>query len=184
MSAGPVRARLFARSDRGSALVEAAFIIPLFMALLLGSLESFHVFRASQMTIRAATTSVDLTTRVREIDDAMEESIYKAAVAVTGSYGDALKDFTVVISSISFSEADDEFALEWSLSNVAGKEMVEEEVEDLDLPELDDGQTVVVVTVSANYHSFLVLDLFDGKKLSAQQIRRPRFGVRVADSTT
>ena len=178
------RMKSFLRSDNGSAVIEAAFIIPIFLAIFLGSITYFDDFRASQTIVRAATTTVDLATRVVEIDDATAESIYASAGAVTGIYLDSLEEFTVVIASVSFSKTDDDFHLEWSISNVHGEEMTDADIEALDLPALGDGETVVVAKVTAKYGSYLEQNLPDKWEFSAMQMRRPRFGVRVANSTT
>ena len=170
-------AERFAADARGSSTVEFAFIAPVFLTFMMVCIVVFDAARAVRQVGLAAQTVSDLATRVDEMDDARRDAMFATAASILGKYAGS-SPFNVVISSIvnDLGDGDDEIRVVWSEAKVAGQELEDEDLDDLALPTIPEGESVIVVQFDLDYRLAFVVEGFSPDlKFEEVAIRRPRF---------
>lgn len=71
-------ARRILRDERGNAVVEFAFILPMMLLVFVGVVEMTHLLRLERKVVAAAQTAADLVTQRREVNTAQLDDILMA----------------------------------------------------------------------------------------------------------
>lgn len=176
------RFKSFQRDSDGLAAVEFALVFPFLVLVLINVVSFYDGFRGDKIMSKVTGVVVDLVTRDRgAIDDDDFDELVAIGEALAGKYS-ANSDFTVVVASIrnvfDVDENDDP-ELVWSRSNVDEAVLEQSDLDELDLPTIGEGESVIYVMVSAEYTPMLVNELIGTFILSDNQVRRPRFVAEV-----
>lgn len=141
----------FTHNKEGNAAIEFAFIVPLFILLFLGCFVAFDAFRAQRVMTTSTIVVSDLTTRFVEVDDQELNNLYIAAESLLGSYvttSDLEYTITSVVNPLG---NDDDPTVVWSHSTEPSNELTTADLAQLDLPEIDDGETIIVVKAEGTH---------------------------------
>ncbi len=133
--------RSWLKQEDGIAALEAAYVFPILLTLLLGVFDLGNAILANQKTIRASQIVGDLITRDRIVSSAdIDEAILAGGLAI---FPFDNSSFGVDIVSIRFEE-DDEMDVVWrETRNMTGISNLAERTETL----AEEGNGVVIVTV-------------------------------------
>ncbi|MEL7528077.1 MAG: hypothetical protein AAFN16_20050 [Pseudomonadota bacterium] len=168
----------FPRDCAGVAAVEFALVVPFLVLVLINVVSFFDGFRGDKTISKTTGVVVDLVTRDKgAIDDDKFTELVAVATALTGKYA-VNSEFTVVVASIRnvFDvDEDDELELAWSRSNVDEAVLEQDDLDELDLPVIAEGDSVIYAHVQAQYKPMLINELIGTFTLSDNQVRRPRF---------
>lgn len=177
------RPKNFPGDRAGVAAVEFALVLPFLILILINVVSFFDGFRGDKIISKTTGVIVDLVTRDKgPIDDDKFTELAAVATALTGKYA-LNSEFTVVVASIRnvFDvDEDDELELVWSRSNVDEAVLEQDDLDELDLPVVAEGDSVIYVLVQAQYKPMLVNELLGTFTLSDNQVRRPRFVSEIA----
>lgn len=173
-----LRSKSFCRDSGGLAAVEFALVFPFLVLILINVVSFYDGFRGDKLMSKVAGVLVDLVTRDRgAIDDDDFDELVAIGEALSGKYS-VESDFTVVLASIRNVFDDDENddpELVWSRSNVDEAVLEQSDLDDLDLPTIGEGESIIYVMVSAEYEPMLINELLGTFTLTDEQVRRPRF---------
>nr|WP_319383602.1 TadE/TadG family type IV pilus assembly protein [uncultured Roseibium sp.] len=176
------RSKFFWRDSGGLAAVEFALVFPFLILVLINVVSFYDGFRGDKVISKVTGVVVDLVTRDRgSIDDDDFDELVAIGEALAGKYS-ANSDFTVVVASIRnvFDvDEDEDLELAWSRSNVDEAVLEQADLDELDLPDVGEGESVIYVMVSAEYTPMLINELIGTFTLSDNQVRRPRFVAEV-----
>lgn len=168
----------FRYDSGGLAAVEFALVFPLLVLILINVVSFYDGFRGDKIMSKVTGVIVDLVTRDKgAIDDDDFDELVAIGGALSGKYA-VDSNFTVVVASIRnvFDvEENDDPELVWSRSNVDEAVLEQSDLDDLDLPTIGEGESVIYVMVSAEYEPMLVNELLGTFTLMDEQVRRPRF---------
>lgn len=70
------------RDERGNAVVDLVFLLPIMLMLLIGVVEATNVLRLDRKVVASAQTTADLVTQQREVTDALLDDILTAAALI------------------------------------------------------------------------------------------------------
>lgn len=162
---------------RGSMAIEGAFLLPVFVLLLMGSLVSFHALRVDWSYTHAATALSDIATRQTVINEDTLESFYTTADAI------ALDDTNLKVSftSVSYDEDNENYFVNWSCANVSGARQTTSDIQDIRFPRMQSGDSVMMVLVEGAITPIMDIGLSEIVNLSKLSIRRPRFVAQIPD---
>ncbi len=169
--------RAFRDCEAGASAIEFAFITPVLLTFMLGSLTVFDGTRALRQMNTTAQVVSDLVTRLDTLDDSQREAIFLAADGLLGRYG-ADAPHNVVITSVAniLSDDDDDLHVVWSHSKEEGGELSDDDLDEFSFPQIPDGEGVVLVQVELEYKPVAVGFGLPAKLNFADiAIRRPRF---------
>lgn len=176
------RSKFFWRDCGGLAAVEFALVFPFLILVLINVVSFYDGFRGDKIMSKVNGVIVDLVTRDKgSIDDDDFDELVAIGKALTGKYS-VNSDFTVVVASIRnvFDvDENDDLELAWSRSNVDEAVLDQADLDELDLPDIGEGETVIYAMVSAEYTPMLINELIGTFTLSDHQVRRPRFVAEV-----
>ena len=161
----------FKSEVKGSIAIEAAFLIPVFGLIFVGSTTLFEVQRVNSSYLHAATTISDLVTRHIEVTDANAQNFYDTAGSLVASE----KNLKITLTSVSYNATDDEYFVNWSSSNINGEELEDDDILTFDFPAMEETESVMLVVVEGDYNP--IIDSFFGTEVrfTEHAIRRPRF---------
>lgn len=178
-----LKPKSFHRDSSGIAAVEFALVFPFLVLVLINVVSFFDGFRGDKTISKTTGVTVDLVTRDKgPIDDDKFAELVAVATALSGKYA-INAEFTVVVASIRnvFDvDENDELELVWSRSNVDDAVLEQEDLDELDLPVISEGDSVIYAHVQAQYKPMLVNELIGTFTLSDNQVRRPRFVSEIA----
>ncbi len=171
------RLRAFPTAVGGMSSVEFAFILPVFIAFMMGSAIIFDGARALRQVSTAAATVSDLATRLETMDDGMRDSIFTTAEALMGSYADN-SVYNIIITSVANELGDGVDTLEvvWSEAKIAGTARNDADLGNYSFPEIPDGESLVMVEIDLTYTPvFNAKGMASSILLDEVAMRRPRF---------
>ncbi|WP_370339537.1 TadE/TadG family type IV pilus assembly protein [Parvularcula marina] len=172
--------RRFRRDGRGTAATEFALILPVLITAYFGSISAFEGFQARKSVTKASTTVVDLITRSQVMNTTLRDNMYDVARALVGDAAD--EGTTVTMTSISnpVSESDpDARVIDWSYSNDFTTVIEEDDLEDMNLPIIPKGDSLIVARVYIEHTPRFDFGMFDKQQMSQLTFRRPRFVLRI-----
>lgn len=179
---GPLRR--FLKGERGSMTVEAAIVLPLWIWAYTMSFQFFDAFREQTQNTRAAYTIADMLSReLNSVGPSYIDNLHDVFDYLTrSSHPTWLR-----ISSVYFDSATSSYKIYWSYSTDTTKAPVRTSTtinEDADrLPDLETGQTVVVVETSMEYDAIFDFGL-DGMDYTNFIATPPRFASKVSYSAS
>lgn len=141
----------FSNNKNGGAAIEFAFIAPIFILMFLGCFIAFDSLRAKRTIANSTIVISDLSTRLVEMNDLRIDEIYNAADALLGIYSNAADLNYTVTSIVNPLGVDDDLAVVWSHSTDQNNEHTTADLVNFDLPEIGDGQTLILVSTEGTY---------------------------------
>lgn len=140
--------RKWVENDEATALVEAAFLLPPMMTLLMGVYDLGNGIALGQKTISASQIAADLIARDRTMNSAQIENIINAAELAFNPY--SLNDFGIDIASVTFNAAQQPVVLWRRTRNMTPNHEAVNSVNGL----APQGEGMVIVTVVYEYNPF------------------------------
>lgn len=168
-------------SEDGFAATEFALLVPILLALFLGGVSAFDANRASASITRASAVMVDLATRQTLIDDDQRDIFFDTVESIAGRYAESA-DFHIVMSSVinpADDEDDDVLVLDWSEATQSNLVLTDDDLDDLDLPTIPNGDSVILVTVGATHSPLIGWEVVRDWNIVRTAVRRPRFSSSV-----
>ena len=165
-------------ADRqGATAVEFSLLMPIFVAFMVGAVALFDAVRASKRVDETAAIVSDLASRLLTLDENGLASLYATSEALLLTSIDS-DTVSVTITSVAtrLVDGEEERQVVWSQSN---HDAPRTEVDDVDLPQIPLGESVILVEVEQDYEP-----IFEGLpqpvfSLSKSAVRRPRFANEV-----
>lgn len=167
--------RLFAHlrtDERGVSAVEFALMVPLLLALLLGTVTIFDLFRTAQAADKSTFSVGDMLSRQTVADNNLLNSMLTFVEKTVPLDGQA----RMRVSSISNNAG--KLKLDWS--KVVGNTAIEIETLSYDLvPDIAVGDSVILTETYMPYRAFISTFGFDKLVFSNKTVHRPRFVGRI-----
>lgn len=181
--------RDFARDERGTVMVEALIVLPILIWSYLALFVYWESYRAVNTMQKAAYTISDMISRENV---AISNDYIPGMRDVMEYLNNGRTDVKLRVSSVTYSEADDEFQVHWSRSpDHAMPELTTEDLrqfvvcdDPLDLrfcliPDMADGDYVVIVEANTVYRPAFDVSGLGETVLSQFIVTRPRFLPRI-----
>lgn len=179
-SLAPLCARLL-RCRRGTAAIEFAFIAPLLLLILLGSIEAVDLYRAQRAALVSVNSLADLTARTKSMDDTQRDIVFSASKQLLKPFDDGAP-VSLVITSVQ-ADSDGDLTTRWSVANANGTAHKVGDPFTLpnpnDVPPVLDGDTIVVAEMSYTYRPRLTHFIMSSLEFSRVAYRSPRYVPRI-----
>ena len=157
------------RCERGNAVVECAFVLPLMLLLSVGVVEVTNLLRLDRKVVAAAQTAADLVTQRRDVNDAQLNDILRAAELIFEPFPSA--GHSVGIVGVRYDPDTGNPAVDWTKTKNGGS--VPEAVTlstGLGAP----GEGVVVVRVTYTYTPMFFDFIMGSTEIEETAVLRPR----------
>lgn len=157
------------RDERGNAMVEFAFVLPILLTLFIGVVEGTNLLRLERKVVAAAQTAADLITQRRSVNNAELDDILKAAELIFDPFPAAPHSVGVVGVRYDADTGDPE--VDWSAGKNGGS--IPDAVslaEGLGAP----GEGIVLVRVTYDYSPVFFDFIVDATSIEQTAILRPR----------
>jgi Flp pilus assembly protein TadG len=162
-------ARNIWRDERGTALLEFGFLLPILLTLFIGVIEATNVLRLDRKVVASAQTTADLVTQRREVSHAQLNDILRAAELIFEPFPSA--SHSVGIAGVSFDPDTGDPILDWTKSKNGGS-----------VPNAltlaaglgEPGEGVVVVRVTYNYTPIFFDFVMGATTIEETAVLRPR----------
>ena len=161
--------RKLIRDERGNAIVDFAFVLPIMLMMFIGVVEVTNVLRLDRKVVAAAQTAADLVTQRREINDAQLNDILTAAELIFEPFPAAAHSVGIV--GVRYDPNTGAPTLDWTKSKNGGAvpDALTQAV-GLGAP----GEGVVVVRVTYNYTPVFFDFVMSAATIEETAILRPR----------
>lgn len=163
------RLRKIWHDERGTAVLEFGFLLPIMLMLFVGVVEVTNVLRLDRKVVAAAQTAADLVTQRREVSDAQLNDILRAVELIFEPF--PAVNHSVGIAAVSFDPDTGNPTLDWTKSKNGGS------VPDaltaaagLGAP----GEGVVVVRVNYSYTPVFFDFVLNATDIEETSVLRPR----------
>lgn len=161
----------------GVAAIEFGLIFPLLVSILFGGYAVFEFLNVQRDTERASAVVSDLVSRQASMSAESADDFIEIAEALMG---DVANDptFSVMLASVSntFDTGNDEtLTLDWSFASKDSERLLQSQISSLNLPEIPEGETIVLAEVKLDYSSLVITNYFGVKEFDQLSVRRPRF---------
>lgn len=140
--------RKWVEDDKATAMVEAAFLLPPMMTLLMGVYDLGNGIAIGQKTISASQIAADLVARDRTMNSAQVENIIDAAELAFNPY--SLTDFGIDIVSVTFNASQQPVVLWRQTRNMTPNSAAVASVSGL----APQGEGMIIVTVVYDYRPY------------------------------
>ena len=162
-------ARTILRDERGTAVVEFAFLLPIMLMLFIGVVEVTNLLRLDRKVVAAAQTTADLVTQRREVSDAQLNDILRAAELILEPF--PASALSIGIAGVEFDADDGDPEVDWTKSRNGGSVADATDLaEGLGAP----GEGVVVVRVSYSYTPMFFDFVMSATSIDETAVLRPR----------
>lgn len=160
----------------GVAAIEFALLAPLLLALLMGTVTLFDLFRASQNVEKATFTAGDILSRQSTINAAYLQSTFSTVTTLVG--GDATQ-ISMRVSSIKRTLST--YSVDWS--KVTGKAvplLTTSTIPTSRIPDIADGDSVLVIDTFVPHSAIFSIAGFNAITFNSMSAYRPRFTSSIA----
>lgn len=162
------------RDERGVSAVEFALLLPVMLALLLGSVTVFDLFRTEQSAEKATFTVGDMMSRTKT---SISQNDLKLMVAFIDNTVEHQGDARLRVSSIS--NINGQLKVDWSRSE--GNTAVAMGNVSLDgIPQMAAGDSVILTEAFVPHRAFVPVAGLDHIVYHNRAVHRPRFVGRIA----
>ena len=157
------------RDERGTSLVEFAFLLPVMLMLFIGVIEMTNVLRLDRKVVSAALTTADLVTQRRSISNAELDDILRAAELIVEPF--ATSALSVGVASVRFHPDTGVGTIDWTSSanggSVADAVSVAASV-------ATPGESAIVVRASYSYTPLFFDFVMSPSTIEETAVLRPR----------
>jgi Flp pilus assembly protein TadG len=162
-------ARNILRDERGLAVVEFAFLLPIMLMLFVGVVEVTNLLRLERKVVAAAQTAADLVTQRREVNNAELDDILRAVELIFDPFPAAAHSASIV--GVRYNPNTGSATVDWSKSKNGGS-----------IPDAltlasglgDPGDGVVLVRVTYSYSPVFFDFIMSDADIEETAILRPR----------
>ena len=161
--------RHIARDERGNAVVDFAFLLPIMLMLYIGVVEVTNVLSLDRKVVDAAETVADLVTQRSEVSDADLNDILRAAELIMEPYPSAAQ--TIGIAGVRYDEDTGNAIVDWTKSRNGGSVP---NAQTLATGLGGPGEGVIVVRVTYSYTPIFFDFVMDPTTIEETAILRPR----------
>jgi Flp pilus assembly protein TadG len=155
--------------ERGSALVDFAFLLPIMLMLLIGLVEVTNLLSLDRKVVASALTTADLVTQRRDVSDAQLNDVLRAAELILEPYPTA--PHSVGIVGVRFDSDTGNPAVDWTKSKNGGS--VSDALtlaQGMGAP----GEGIVIVRVAYDYSPVFFDFILSATSIEETAILRPR----------
>ena len=163
----------FRRDESGVSAVEFALLLPVLLALLMGTVTLFDLFRTAQSAEKGTFTVGDMLSRQTAISDALLNSMLTFVQNTVEYQGSA----RLRVSSIS--NTGGKLVLDWS-KNVGNQTIAMAAMRYNDIPTLAVGDSVLLTEIFVPHRAFIAGFGVDSVMFENRAIHRPRFVGKIA----
>ncbi len=170
--------RRFLADQRGAALIELGFAVPILVAILLGCFETTRYVLLHQKMSRAAASTADLVAQLDGITVAQMNDLFDAASQLMEPF-DLGTDGRIIVSSV-YRPGQAAATVVWQQLNaggIAASSAIGASGAVAALPTgltVDTGENVIVAEVVYDYEPFFFDAIFDPVRLQHDAFNRPR----------
>lgn len=176
------RLRRVRQCERGTGSIEFALCFPVLLAIYFLGYTYWQAHRAKENLGYASTVAVDLVTRATTVSDGSLDRIIevtRSLAKVSDTNDSFVIKFASIHNPIDGDDQNSDIEIDWTYSNKSSQEMTDDEVDELTLPIVAPGDSVIVSMLSVSYTlPFVPEDLRD-IDFEQTAVRRPRFVTRV-----
>lgn len=162
------RARAFGRDESGASVVEFALLLPVLLALLLGTVTLFDLFRTAQSAEKGTFTVGDMLSR----ESVITEALLNAKVTFLGQTVDYEGQARLRASSIS--NTGGQLVVDWSKA-VGNSTITLPQLDFTHLPDIAVGDSVILTEVYIPHQAFIPIMGLDNIVYVNRATHRPRF---------
>lgn len=169
-------ARRFVGDREGVAGIEFALLAPLLIALLMGTVALFDLFRTSQVVEKATFTVGDILSRQSTISTAYLQSTFTMLTALVPG---TPAEMSLRVTSIKRNQ--NSYTVDWS--KYAGKAvtlMTTATIPAGKIPDIADGDSILFVDTYVPHNSIFAMVGIDAITFNSMSIYRPRFTSSIA----
>jgi hypothetical protein len=169
--------RALLRDERGTITIEFLLWMPVLAFWLVVSALYFEAYKSRSDAMKAAHTLTDIMSRQVEVTDAFIAELYalQRRLVSRAPAGTRLR-----ISSVQYSETDEEYQVLWSRAIGGDEPLTTEMISQRFFPEMADLDTVILTELSVPYHPFTSWAGIGQRTWSFALFTRPRFVSQVA----
>jgi Flp pilus assembly protein TadG len=161
--------RQIGRDERGTAVLEFAFLLPIMLMLFVGVVEGTNLLRLDRKVVSAALTTADLVTQRREVSDAQLNDILTAAELIFDPF--PASAHSVGIAAVRYDPNSGDPQVDWTKSKNGGS-----------VPDAlalaaglgEPGGGVVVVRVTYDYTPVFFDCIMSSTTVEETSVMRPR----------
>lgn len=164
-----MRLRHIASDERGSTLVEFAFLLPVMLMLFIGVVEMTNVLRLDRKVVAAALTTADLVTQRRSINHNELDDILRAAELIVEPF--ATSALSVGVASVRFHPDTGAGSVDWTKSLNGGS--VPDAVA-VAASVATPGESAIVVRASYSYTPLFFDFVLNPATIAETAVMRPR----------
>lgn len=170
--------RRFGRDERGAALIELGFAVPILVAILLGCFETTRYVLLHQKMSRAAASTADLVAQLDGITVAQMDDLFDATSQLMDPFAFDT-DGRIIVSSV-YRPGADAATVAWQTINAGGigaASDVGATGATATLPAglaVDTGENVIVAEVFYQYTPYFFDKIFEPVQLKHEAFNRPR----------
>ncbi len=169
-----------ARCTRGIAAVEFALILPILIALLLGSIELTRALTYDRKVTQVASTVADLVAQATTISDSELSDIFAASKVILQPY--PADDLGIVVASVEF-DADGNATVDWSRAYQTASAWTEGATPPITIPDAVKiaNSTTIIAVSSFSYQPMFTSVITENIALGETFMLRPRLVQQIPD---
>src|SRR5690606_24136559 len=164
--------RHIVRDERGTALVEFAFLLPIMLMLFIGAVEMTNVLRLDRKVVSAALTTADLVTQRRSISSAEINDVLKAAELIVEPFSTSA--LSIGVASVRFHEDTGAGTVDWTRSLNGGSVP---DATTVAASVATPGDSVIIVRASYSYTPLFFDFVMSATTIEETAVLRPRRSV-------
>lgn len=165
----------FKHDASGIAALEFALIFPILVTLFIGVGSAYDIYRAHRVVDRAAATTAELLSRYdRPLTSDDIKTVLATAKSLAGGYS-ATDYYTRIASIRNPYDNKDDLEPVFSYAEPSSKKWTDKELKKLDLPKIDEGESIVVVEMAASHNPIFVSSFITKLDILNFESRKPRF---------
>lgn len=159
--------------QRGIAMVEFAYVMPIIVLIYMGSITAFDAIRADRQVGFTADSIADLISRETTINDEFRDNLFQAATTLMGRFASA---GTLGVTMTAIGNDDGDLTVLWSEANANAPVLADDDLETLtQLPTIPENESIILIRVATQYAPLLIDKASPPIDFSETVIARPRF---------
>lgn len=157
------------RDERGTAVLEFAFLLPIMLMLFIGAVEMTNVLRLDRKVVSAALTTADLVTQRRSISSAELDDVLRAAELIVEPF--STSGLSIGVASVRFHHDTGTGSVDWTRSLNGGSVS---DATAVAAGVATPGESVIVVRASYSYTPLFFDFVMSATTIEETAVLRPR----------